>query len=138
MTTTTITRAQPAVRVLCAMAAVLLVVSGIIHLRLWFQAYRHVHILDALFLVQVAAAWVVAIALIVARHLLVVVAALALMAGTIIGFIMARTVGIFGFKDPSSTGEAILVLVVEIAAVIILAITAWMLWRPAARSGSPG
>lgn len=134
MTTTTTTRAHPAVRVLCAVAAVLLVVSGIIHLRLWFQAYRHVHILDALFLVQVAAAWLLAVALIVARHLLVVAAALALMVGTMAGFIMARTVGIFGFKDPSSTSEAILVLVVEIVAAIILAISAWMLWRPAARS----
>ena len=54
--------------------------------------------LDLLFLVQVAACLVLAIALLATRHVLVVAAAWLLMAGTIVGFILARSVGIFGFK----------------------------------------
>jgi cytochrome b subunit of formate dehydrogenase len=133
-TTTPATRATPAIRVLCAVDAVLLAISGIIHLRLWFQAYRHVPTLDILFLLQVIAAFVLAIALIVVRHRLVVAAALALVLGTIAGYFLALTVGIFGFKDPGATGESNLVLAVEIAAVILLAITGWLMVRPAGRS----
>jgi hypothetical protein len=101
----------------------LLVASGLIHLHLWDIAYRHVKTLDVLFLVQTAACLLMAIALLVTRHLLVVAAAWLLMAGTIVGFILARTVGIFGFKLTFSTGLANTVLIVEAAALIMLAIT---------------
>jgi hypothetical protein len=130
MTTTTRTRATPAIWALSAVNAALVAVSGSIHLNLWLIAYRHVKTLDVLFLVQVAAALLTALALIAVRHRLVVAAALALMVGTIVGFILVRTVGLFGFKLTFSSGEANLVLVDEIVAVIMLAITGWLLWRP--------
>jgi hypothetical protein len=53
-----------------------------------------------------------------------VLGALALMAGTIVGFILARTVGIFGFRLTFSTGLANTVLVVEAAAIVLLTVTA--------------
>lgn len=37
--------------------------------------------------------------LLITRHLLVVLGAAALMAGTIVGFVLARTVGIFAAPD---------------------------------------
>jgi hypothetical protein len=101
----------------------LLVASGLIHLHLWDIAYRHVKTLDVLFLVQVAACLLLAVMLLVTRHLLVIAAAWLLMAGTIVGFILARTVGIFGFKLTFSTGLANTVLIVEAAALVMLAIT---------------
>ena len=103
----------------------LLIASGIIHFHLWDMpgGYRHVKTLDQLFLVQVIAAIVLAIVLVVTRHLLAVAASLLLMAGTIVGFILARTVGIFGFKLPYSTGLANTVLIIEVAAVVLLAVT---------------
>jgi len=52
-----------------------------------------------------------------------------LMAGTIAGFILADTVGIFGFKLPYVTGLAKTVLIVEIAAIVFLAATAWVMRR---------
>jgi len=109
----------------------LLIASGLIHLHLWDIAYRHVKTLDQLFLVQVAACLVLAIALLATRHLLVVAAAWLLMAGTIVGFILARSVGIFGFKLTFSSGLADTVLTIEIAGVILLAITAWAMRRSA-------
>ena len=112
----------------------LLVASGLIHLHLWDIAYRHVKTLDQLFLVQVAACLVLAIALLATRHLLVVAAAWLLMAGTIVGFILARSVGIFGFKLNITTGLANTVLIIEIAGVIMLAITGLLMRRADSRA----
>ncbi len=107
----------------------LMIASGLIHLHLWDIAYRHVKTLDQLFLVQVIAALVLALALLASRRLLVVLASLLLMAGTIVGFLLARSVGIFGFKLTFSSGLANTVLIIEIAAVILLAITALLMRR---------
>jgi hypothetical protein len=54
----------------------LLLASGLIHLHLWDIAYRHVKTLDVL------------------------------MAGTIIGFVLVRTVGLFGFHLTFISTEA--------------------------------
>jgi hypothetical protein len=107
----------------------LLIASGLIHLHLWDIAYRHVKTLDQLFLVQVIAAILLAVVLLVTRHLLAVVASLLLMAGTVVGFILADTVGIFGFKLPYVTHLADTVLVIEIVAIVTLAATGWVLRR---------
>jgi hypothetical protein len=107
----------------------LLVTSGLIHLHLWDIAYRNVKTLDVLFLVQVVLCLLAALAVLVTRHLLVVLGAAALMAGTIVGFLLARNVGIFGFKLTFSSGLAYTVLVVEAAGVVMLLLTAWLLWR---------
>jgi hypothetical protein len=107
----------------------LMIASGLIHLHLWDIAYRHVKTLDQLFLVQVIAALVLALALLVSRRLLVVLASLLLMAGTIAGFLLARSVGIFGFKLTFTSGLANTVVIIEIAAVILLAITALLMRR---------
>jgi hypothetical protein len=112
----------------------LMVASGLIHLHLWDIAYRHVKTLDQLFLVQVAAALVLALAVLFIRHVLVVVASLLLMAGTIVGFLLARSVGIFGFKLTFTSGLANTVLIIEVAAVILLAITAWLMVRTESRA----
>jgi hypothetical protein len=105
----------------------LLVASGLIHLHLWDIAYRHVKTLDVLFLVQVAACLVAAVALLAFRRLIVVLGAAALMAGTIVGFALARTVGIFGFHLTFSSGLAYTVLVIEAAGVVLLGITALLM-----------
>jgi len=109
----------------------LLVASGLIHLHLWDIAYRHVKTLDTLFLVQVVLCLLAAVALLALRRLAVVLAAAALMAGTIVGFVLARSVGIFGFHLTFSSGLAYTVLVIEVVALILLAITAWLMRSPA-------
>jgi hypothetical protein len=115
----------------------LLVASGLIHLHLWDIAYRHVKTLDVLFLVQVVLCLLAAVMLLVTRHLLVIAGAAALMAGTIVGFELARTVGIFGFKLTFSSGLAYTVLVVEAAGVIMLALTGWLQLRRRRRRSRP-
>jgi hypothetical protein len=112
----------------------LLLASGAIHLNLWDIAYRHVPTLGPLFLVQVIAAFVIGITTIATRHALALVAGAGLCAGTILGFILVRTVGLFGFKLGFSSGEANTVLVIEAIAVVLLLVTAVLMWR---RAGSP-
>jgi hypothetical protein len=106
----------------------LLVISGAIHLDLWNIAYRQVSVLGPLFLLQVIGAFVLAVGLLVTRHVLAVVAALGLVTGTIIGFILV-TVGLFNFKLPFISSEAWTVLVVEFAAVVTLTATGLLLLR---------
>lgn len=124
-------RRSPLVIVLCLLDAALLVISGLIHLHLQRGPYRHVGTLNWLFIVQFVSCLVVALALLVTRHFLAAVAGAALMAGTIIGFILVRTRGIFGFHLTFSTTLANETLVVEAAGVVLLSVTGWILWRRA-------
>jgi hypothetical protein len=130
----TATPARAANWALFVVDAGLLVTSGVIHLHLWDIAYRHVATLGPLFLVQAIAALVLAVAVLVTRNIPVVGAALALVAGTIVCFLLARTVGIFGFTLTFTSGLAYTVLVVEIIAVVALALTAMLLLRGRSRS----
>jgi hypothetical protein len=111
----------------------LLVASGLIHLHLWDIAYRHVKTLDTLFLLQVILTLLAAVVLLATRRLLVVAACAALMAGTIIGFVLARTVGLFGFRLTFVSAEAYAVLAVEAAAIVMLGLTAWLSLKPRRR-----
>jgi hypothetical protein len=115
---------------LCAVDAALMVTSGVIHLHFWQIAYKHVHILGPLFLVQLIAAFVLAAALVATRHLLVALASLGLMAGTIVGFILVRTGSLFGFHLGFTSGLAAFVLAVEVLAVVLLSATALIMLRP--------
>jgi hypothetical protein len=107
----------------------LLITSGSIHLDLWNIAYRHVNVLGPLFLLQVISAFVIAAGLLVTRHILAVLAALGLVVGTIIGFILVITVGLFNFKLPFISTEAWITLVVEIVATVTLTATGLLLLR---------
>jgi hypothetical protein len=118
-----------AVIALCVVQAGLLVTSGLIHLHLEQTAYQHVKTIGPLFIVQFVSCLVVAAALLATRNILVALASVALAGGTIVGFILVRTVGLFGFKLPYSTTLANQVLVVEAAAVVVGLFTAWEMWR---------
>jgi hypothetical protein len=55
------------------------------------------------------------------------------MAGTIVGFLLARTVGIFGFRLTFSSGLADTVLILEAAGVVMLGLTGWLLLKQRSR-----
>jgi hypothetical protein len=113
------------------LAAVLMVVSGLDHLHLWDIAYRHVATLGPLFLVQTVAAFVGAVALVATRLVIVMIGSALLMLGTIVGFILAATVGLFGFTLPVVTGWADLALVSEALSALLLAVVVVRHVRPA-------
>jgi hypothetical protein len=101
-------------------AAALMVVSAFVHLHLWDIAYRHVATLGPLFLVQAVAALVGAVVLAVTRLVIVMVGSVLLMLGTVGGFVLADTVGLFGFKLPEVTGWAYLAMGTELVSSAVL------------------
>jgi hypothetical protein len=118
---------------LCVVNAALLVVSGLIHLHLWRGPYRHLTVghMNTLFIAQWVLCFVGALALLVMRNLVAVVAAAGLMAGTFIGFLITRyhSTGLFGFHLTFSTSDAKWALVVEITATVLLTVTAALMAR---------
>lgn len=102
-------------------AAGLLMVSAALHAQLWSTGYRVIPTVGPLFLAQAIATPVIALFLIITRWLVAVVVALATMAGTVGGFVLADTVGLFGFHDGFAAPYAGVAFVTEVAAVVLLA-----------------
>jgi hypothetical protein len=123
---------RPVTQVLMILAALLVVSSGAIHFYLWDIAYRHVATLGPLFLLQGISAVIVALALVLLRWGVVIVAALGLMVGTLIGFVLVITTGLFGFKLGFVSGWATLTLVAESLATVVLVSAGALLWRETA------
>ena len=70
-----------------------------------------------------------AVVLVVARAVIVALACIALMLGTVVGFALADTVGIFGFTLPAVTGWAYEALVTELLSALVLAVLVRRAWR---------
>ena len=107
------------------LAAVLVLVGGYIHLKLYFDGYRDVPNanLGRSFLLNAAAALVVAAALVLWRTVWPLIAGLVLVNATLLGFGLSRTSsGIFGFTETGfqPSPEAAISLVVEIGAAVVL------------------
>jgi len=112
-------------------AAVLILVGGYIHLKLYFDGYRDIPDanLGRSFLLNAAAALVVAAALILWRSVWSLVAGLLLVNATLIGFGLSRTSrGVFGFTESGfqPSPEAVLSLIVEIGAAVVLIVLLYL------------
>jgi fluoride ion exporter CrcB/FEX len=78
------------------LAALAVLTSAAVHLILWFQGMRDVHVIGPSFLVNVAAGVAVAALLLRWRHWLAGALAAGFGAGTLGAFTMVSTVGLFG------------------------------------------
>ncbi len=105
-------------------AAALILVGGLVHLKLYDDGYKDVpdQNLGRSFLLNAAASVVIAVALVVTRHLLVLLAGLVLVNGTLLAFALSRGPGIFGFTETgwNPSPEAAIALASEIAAAVLL------------------
>lgn len=110
-----------------AVLAALLAWMAWIHLHLWQDGYRHLHVVGPLFLTGSVAAVIVAAAVLVApsRRLPVpALAGVALAAGTLLGLAVSVNHGLFGFRDSLEAPFARLSIVVEALVVAVgLALT---------------
>lgn len=129
------------VNVLVWAAALLMLDSGVIHVRLWADGgYQGIAVIGPLFLAQGVAAIVLAVALGVFRRLGLIVAGAGLMAATAVGLLLSVYVGLFGFRESMAVPYAGMSLVEEVAGAIILAAAAAIVlarrpWRqPRSRS----
>jgi plastocyanin len=103
--------------------AVLLAVTGAIHLDLYLTGYRHIPTIGPLFLLQIIAAFVLAIAVVAVRGPLAAAAGAGFAISTLGGYLLTVWVGLFGFQEVRTTA-GIVAGVVEVAAFGVLAYAA--------------
>jgi hypothetical protein len=106
-------------------AALLILVFGFVHIYLYFDTYRDLpqKNVGRSFVLNAIAALVVAIALVVWRHWIVLLAALVLTNATLLAFALSRTSrGIFKFTEKgwNPTPWAVLAVATEAAASVVL------------------
>ncbi len=104
--------------------AALILVSGIIHLHLWATGYKHIPKIGPLFLVQGIAAIILFVAISLIRRVFIAVLGALFAAGTIAGLLVSVHFGLFGYRELMSAPWATTSLVIESAAVVLLAIGA--------------
>jgi predicted lipoprotein with Yx(FWY)xxD motif len=101
----------------------LLAATGTIHLDLYLTGYRSIPTIGWLFLLQVIAAFVLAVAVLVTGSRLAAAAGAGFAVSTLGGYLLTVWVGLFGFKEVRTTA-GIVAGVIEVAAFAALAILA--------------
>jgi predicted lipoprotein with Yx(FWY)xxD motif len=103
--------------------AALLVASGAIHLDLYLTGYRTIPTIGWLFLLQVIAAFALAIAIVVTGSWLAAAAGAGFALSTLGGYLLSLRVGLFGFTEVRTTA-GIVSGIIDVAAFAALAIAA--------------
>lgn len=98
-------------------AAVAVLVSVVIHLVLWFQGMRSVHVIGPAFLLNVAGGVVIAVLLLRWRHPGAGVLAACFGAATLGAFTLASTIGLFGDHESWEGFSVFAAATVEIVAI---------------------
>jgi len=111
----------------------LLAAAGGIHLDLYLTGYRTIPTIGWLFLLQVIAAFALALAVLVTGSRLAAAAGAGFALATLGGYLLSIWAGLFGFKEVRTTA-GIVAGVVEVAAFAVLAVLAAV---PAAPSAHP-
>ena len=128
--------------VLRVMAALLVLTGGALHLQLWLDQYRDVpsdvpgaFVVNPGFLVSAVVSLVLALAILTLRRPLVWLLALLFELASIATLVLSRQASVFGWEEPDWSADAKRILVVEILAVVALAV---LLAVDYARSGAVG
>ncbi len=118
---------RPSAQRLAASSALLIgagfvVASGLIHLYLWADGYKHITTIGPLFLAQAVAGLVLAVILVAYPRTLAAAGGVAYLLATIGAFALSATVGLFGFMDTLDAPWASPSLIVESAGIALFAI----------------
>ncbi len=110
-------------RRLQAAGALLLAVSGAVHLGLYLTGYRSIPVIGWLFLVQVVVAFVLAVAVLVTHSWLAAAGSAGFALSTLGAYLLAVLTGLFGFRE-IRTRAGIAAGLIEVAAFGVLALAA--------------
>ena len=116
-------RTQPGQLILRVAGAGLLAAAGAIHLDLYLTGYRTIPTIGWLFLLQVIAAFVLAVAVLVSGSRLAAAAGAGFALATLAGYLLSIWVGLFGFTEVRTTA-GIIAGIIEVAAFAVLAFLA--------------
>lgn len=95
-----------------------LIGSSVVHLVEWGDWAQTQDVIGPLFLVNVVAGIVIAAAVLVWRHWLPLLAAVGFGLATLVAYLLALTVGLFGVEQQLSTSAEVWGLVTDIACVV--------------------
>src|SRR4051795_3569577 len=98
-------------------AAVL--VSGAVHLKLWMDGMKDVSMIGPSFLLNAVAALVIAVAVLLWRSWLPLLAAVGFGAATLVAFVISATVGLFGVHEVWTGGYVVSAYVSELVALVV-------------------
>jgi predicted lipoprotein with Yx(FWY)xxD motif len=113
-------RTQPRQLILRVAGAGLLFATGAMHLDLYLTGYRTIPTIGWLFLLQVIAAFGLAVAVLLSGSRLVAAAGAGFALATLAGYLLSIWVGLFGFKEVRTTA-GIVAGIIEVAAFAVLA-----------------
>jgi hypothetical protein len=112
--------------------AAALAVSAFSHAYLYIHGYQHIPMIGTAFLVQASVSFSLAVLIVARGPWWIDWAAAAMAAGSLVAFVLSRTVGLFGFSergwDPSP--HAALTVVAEVLCVLLWAAAFVRLPRP--------
>jgi hypothetical protein len=108
---------------------VLVIASGVIHLRLWQMAYRHISTIGPLFVVQGIAGVLIGAAIIGFRRLHKAAIGAGYMAVSLGGLLVSIKGNLFGFHESLAAPYARLSLDIEIAGLLVLTAVAVLVAR---------
>jgi predicted lipoprotein with Yx(FWY)xxD motif len=100
--------------------AALLIASGAIHLDLYLTGYRSIPTIGWLFLLQIIAAFLLAVAILVTRNWLAAAAGAGFAISTLGGYLLSLKVGLFGFTEVRTTA-GIVAAIIDVAVFAVLA-----------------
>lgn len=103
-------------RILSGLTAAGVLLSADVHLQLWTEGFRTIHLIGPLFLLNAAGGLVIGVAVVTWRHWLPLLAAVGFGAATLIAFWLSVTVGLLGLKEVATGTPQILAEVAEIVA----------------------
>jgi hypothetical protein len=124
------------VNFLAIAGGVLLIWSGVIHIRLWSDGYRDISVIGPLFILQGVGSIVIAVVLAVFRWLVLLAAGAIALAATAVGLLLSVHIGLFGYRESLAVPYAKSSLVVEFtgAAILLVAAATVLVARSSARA----
>jgi hypothetical protein len=108
--------------------AVAVLVSAAVHLWLWIDGFRDVDMIGPAFLLNAVGGAVIAVAVLVWRHWLPLLAAVGFGLSTLGAFLISATVGLFGFHEQFLGTWQLVAAVSEIVAVVGGLMLLWRVW----------
>lgn len=97
-------------------------VSGVVHLRLWFDGFREIALIGPAFLLNAAAAVAIAGLLVFWRHWIPLLLGLGFGASTLGAYLISATVGLFGYHETWSGGPVLTAAISEIVVIVAAAV----------------
>ncbi|MBW3608737.1 MAG: hypothetical protein KY463_10335 [Actinobacteria bacterium] len=106
-------------RALLALAALCVLVAGFQHARLFHRGYAEVEIIGLLFVMNAIGSTLVVLTLIFERAWLFVLGTLSICVPSLVSIALSHSSGFLGFREGGYDGDALVVVVAEVAAVLL-------------------